>query len=67
MPVPPAQTREPYVIKSGDTLYSIARACGCTVKALKSFNGLANERLVVGQKLKLPDSRVQIASVMRPL
>jgi len=67
IPMPPAQTREPYAIKSGDTLYSIARTCGCTVKALKSLNGLANERLVVGQKLKLPDSRMQIAAVTRPL
>ena len=67
MPVPPAQTQGLYVIKSGDTLSSIARACGSTVKALRSVNGLANDRLVVGQKLKLPESRVQIASVTRPL
>jgi hypothetical protein len=67
MPMPPAPTRELYAIRSGDTLYSIARNCGCTVKALKSLNGLANERLVVGQKLKLPDGRMQIAAVTRPL
>jgi LysM repeat protein len=67
MPAPLTQTREPYVIKSGDTLSSIARACGSTVKALRSVNSLANDRLVVGQKLRLPESRVQIASVTRPL
>ena len=67
MPMPSAQIRGPYVIKSGDTLSSIARACDCTVKALKSVNGLANGRLVVGQKLKLPDGRIQIASVTRPV
>jgi LysM repeat protein len=67
MPVPPAQTEAPYVVKSGDTLFGIARACGCMVKALKSVNGLTTDRLMVGQKLKLPESRVQIASITRPL
>ena len=67
MPVPPAQTGIPYIVKSGDTLFGIARACGCTVKALKSINSLATERLMVGQKLKLPESRVQVAAVTRSL
>ena len=67
MPAPPAQTGGPYVVKSGDTLYGIARACGCTVKALKSVNSLATERLMVGQQLRLPESRLQVASVTRPL
>jgi LysM repeat protein len=66
LPVLPAQTHGPYVVKSGDTLTSIARVSGCTVKALKSVNGLANERLMVGQELKFPDNRVQIASATRP-
>jgi len=66
-PVPPAAARGPYVIKSGDTLSSIARSSGCSVKALKAVNALASERLMVGQKLKLPESRVQIASETRPL
>jgi LysM repeat protein len=66
-PLSPAQTGMPYIIKSGDTLFGIARASGCTVKALKSINSLASERLMVGQKLKIPESRVQVASVTRSL
>ena len=67
MPGPPAQSSGPYIVKSGDTLSGIARACGCTVKGLKSINSLATERLMVGQQLKLPESRVQVASITRPL
>jgi LysM repeat protein len=67
MPVSPAQTGMPYIVKSGDTLFGIARASGCTVKALKSINSLASERLMVGHKLRIPESRAQVASVTRSL
>jgi LysM repeat protein len=43
-----------YVIKSGDSLTRIAKAHGTTVKALKTANGLENDRIVVGAKLKIP-------------
>jgi LysM domain len=43
-----------YVVKSGDTLSRIAKAHGTTIKALKSVNGLASDRIVVGAKLKIP-------------
>jgi LysM repeat protein len=43
-----------YVIKSGDSLTRIAKAHGTTVKALKAANGLENDRIVVGAKLKIP-------------
>jgi LysM repeat protein len=43
-----------YLVKSGDTLSHIAKTCGTTVKALKSANGLDNDRIVVGEKLKIP-------------
>jgi LysM repeat protein len=48
------QTQTIYVIKSGDTLSRIAKVHGTTVKALKAANGLANDRIVVGAKLKIP-------------
>jgi LysM repeat protein len=43
-----------YVVKSGDSLTRIAKAHGTTVKALKVANGLENDRIVVGAKLKIP-------------
>jgi LysM repeat protein len=43
-----------YVVKSGDTLTRIARVHGTTVKTLKSANGLDGDRLIVGEKLKIP-------------
>jgi LysM repeat protein len=43
-----------YLVKSGDTLSHIAKTCGTTVKALKSTNNLDNDRIVVGEKLKIP-------------
>jgi LysM repeat protein len=42
------------VVKSGDNLTRIAKAHGTTVKALKAANGLENDRIVVGAKLKIP-------------
>jgi LysM repeat protein len=48
------QTETLYVVKSGDSLTRIAKAHGTTVKALKTANGLENDRIVVGTKLKIP-------------
>ena len=43
-----------YTVRSGDTLYSIARRNGTTVKKLCQLNGISeNSKLRVGQKLKL--------------
>jgi len=43
-----------HVVKSGETLTRIAKQHGTTVKALRAANGLKTDRLVAGQKLKLP-------------
>ena len=45
-----------YLVKSGDTLSHIAKTHGTTVKALKSANDLASDRIVVGQQLKIPSA-----------
>ena len=43
-----------YTVKSGDTLGEIAKQFHTTVKAIQSANGLADTRIKVGQKLKIP-------------
>ena len=43
-----------YTIKSGDTLGKIAKAHGLSIKALKAANHLKSDRIVAGEKLKLP-------------
>ena len=51
-----------YVVKSGDTLSTIARAKGTTVKALKAVNGLSGDRVVAGRKLKIPETKAAVAA-----
>lgn len=46
-----------YVVKSGDTLARIARAHHTTVRAIKVANHLKSDRILVGEKLKLPPAR----------
>lgn len=55
----PLQTRKTtgetiYVVKSGDTLTRIAKTHGTTIKALKSANNLASDKILAGEKLKVP-------------
>jgi len=57
-----SQPRSLYVVKSGDTLSSIAKAKGTTVKALKAANGLSSDRVVAGRKLKIPETKAAVAS-----
>ena len=45
-----------YTVKSGDTLSGIATRHGVTVNQLKQWNGLTNNNIRVGQKLKLNSS-----------
>jgi len=43
-----------YTVKSGDSLSKLATEFGVTVKALRSANNLTTDKIVVGQKLKIP-------------
>lgn len=56
-PAQPAGNDSPvgtYTVRSGDSLYNIARQMGVTVSKLKAVNGLRSNRLRIGQKLMIP-------------
>ena len=55
-----------YVVKSGDTLGSIAYGAGISIRQLKQLNGLSDNLLRVGQKLKVPASKQTKAAVVKP-
>lgn len=44
-----------YTVKSGDTLYSIAKKFNVTVNELKSINNLSNNTINLNQVLKIPN------------
>ena len=49
------QTSMVYVVKSGDTLYGVARRYGLTVPALAAANDMSSKsRLTAGQRLQIP-------------
>ena len=50
----PSNPSNTYVVKSGDSLYSIARRYGVTVDALKSANGKTSNLLSIGEVLVIP-------------
>lgn len=51
----PVTTEGTYIVKSGDTLWSIARNNGLTVDELKRLNNLTSNALSVGQVLKIKE------------
>lgn len=48
-----SQSTKFYEVKKGDTLYSIAENNKITVDKLKSINGIKDNKILVGQKLRL--------------
>ena len=46
-----------YVVKQGDSLSLIAHKNGVKTAALREANGLKNDKIVVGQKLKVPGAK----------
>ena len=44
-----------YTVRSGDTLWQLARRFGTTVNKIKSLNGLRSDILNIGQVLLIPN------------
>src|ERR1019366_4160674 len=49
-----ATGEQTYKVKSGDTLTTIAKHFGVSVKSLRSVNNLTTDKIKVGDKLKIP-------------
>jgi membrane-bound lytic murein transglycosylase D len=54
-------TKSYYKVKSGDNLGQIASKYHCTVSSIKSWNGLKNDKIYVGQKICI-QKKVWVAS-----
>ena len=52
-----------YVVKNGDSLGKIAHDNGTNVRTLKELNGLKKDRVLAGQKLKVPAEKAVAAPV----
>jgi LysM repeat protein len=48
-----SSSKAAYVVRKGDTLYSISRKTGVSVKQLKKLNGLKGNTIHIGRRLKL--------------
>ncbi len=53
VPTPPTTTQNYHVVVKGDTLYNISRRYDLTVDQLKSMNGLTNNIISVGMRLRI--------------
>ena len=51
-----------YIVKSGDTLWGIAKTNSTTVSNLKSLNGLTADAIFVGQELLVKGTKVEVIS-----
>lgn len=47
-----------YRVKSGDSLWAIAREHGLSIKALKRINNLTDDKILVGQRLAVKDVQI---------
>lgn len=55
-----------YIVKKGDSLYSIARVYKTTVQEIQKLNNLKSNTLSIGQELQIPENYVNDASANLP-
>ena len=60
---PPGQTSTDYIVKPGDTLYSISQQNNISIEELKRINNLTSDILKVGQKLKLTPTNIPTETI----
>lgn len=52
----PQTTGRTYKVKSGDSLEKIAKMHNTTIAGIRELNGMANDKIIVGKTLKIPDA-----------
>lgn len=55
--IPPTSSNT-YIVKSGDSLWSIANKYNTTVSNIKNLNNLSNDNLAIGQVLLIPSQSI---------
>lgn len=60
--IAPGLSKDTYVVKKGDSLYSIANRLGVSVESLKNANGISGNLINIGQVLIIPSSMDKIPS-----
>lgn len=55
-----------YNVKSGDSLYAIARKYNTTVNAIKDLNNLTSDKLSIGQVLRIPEMYTKEEDMVLP-
>lgn len=66
LPSQPEEDVIEYVVRPGDSLYSIALKYGITPNELQSYNNLASTLLVVGQILRIPTTENYVTYYVKP-
>jgi murein DD-endopeptidase MepM/ murein hydrolase activator NlpD len=61
---PAGQPGETIEVRSGDTVFGLARRHGVTVNALMAANNMTNSQLRVGQRLQLPNGGARSAATV---
>ena len=56
----PGVNSNTYVVRRGDSLYSIANRLGVSVEALKNANGISGNLITIGQVLTIPSSNDKV-------
>lgn len=64
-PVEPSPNYVDYIVKSGDSLYSIAKKYNTTVDEIKAANNLTSNSLSIGQQLRIPVSSTPVTYVVK--
>ncbi|MDQ7032785.1 MAG: LysM peptidoglycan-binding domain-containing protein [Desulfonauticus sp.] len=60
-----ARRRANYIVQKGDSLWTIAKKFGVSIKTIKKANGLRTSRLYLGQKLYIPDLGLAMTRLAR--